>query len=81
MARGFLRVTCIPRALVLERVLTAHGVAADFVIGVLTDEGFKAHAWLEINGNVIGIDEQGSSTWKPIARFRSVRSERLMETR
>jgi hypothetical protein len=61
--------TCLPRAIVLERVARAAGVDADLVIGVDTSEGFRAHAWLEVQGYPVGASEAGAASWQPLGRF------------
>ena len=42
--------TCLARSLALTRMLRARGVAAETKIGVKTDDGFHAHAWVEVAG-------------------------------
>lgn len=68
-----LRTTCLPRAITIERMLAARGVASDVVIGVDKADGFRAHAWVEVDGYAVGADEAGSAAWMPLARFRSVK--------
>ena len=41
---------CLMRSLVLLRLLAVRGVATTLVIGVKTDPGFAAHAWVEWQG-------------------------------
>jgi hypothetical protein len=42
------RAKCLPRALVRQRWLVAHGERRDLVIGVTAPSaGFEAHAWLD----------------------------------
>jgi hypothetical protein len=65
-----LRSSCLPKAIVLGQVARAAGVDADVVIGVDGSEGFRAHAWLEIQGFAVGATETGSSAWQPLGRFR-----------
>lgn len=64
-----LKVTCLPRSIATERTLRAHGVGADVVIGVIKRDGFKAHAWVEVNG--YPVSEAGRNEWPALARFRS----------
>jgi hypothetical protein len=42
--------TCLPKSLALAWLLRGMGVAATVRIGVRTDMGFEAHAWVECNG-------------------------------
>jgi hypothetical protein len=42
--------TCLAQSAALTRLLRRTGVAADVRIGVATDPGFAAHAWVEIDG-------------------------------
>lgn len=56
-----LRASCLTQALAGWILLTRHGVASRVRIGVLSAEqqGFKAHAWLEVGGEVVLGDEVG----------------------
>jgi Transglutaminase-like superfamily len=71
LERKSLRVTCLPRSIAVERTLRSHRVDADVVIGVMRSDGFKAHAWVEVNG--YPVSEAGRNEWPAIARFRSRR--------
>lgn len=73
-----LHVTCLPRAIVVERTLRAHGIEGELVLGCKTDEGFKAHAWVELDGHPVGFGEDGARAWKPLARFTSARAPRTV---
>ena len=42
---------CLTRSLVLLRLLARRGIPATMVIGVRTDPGFRAHAWIECGGH------------------------------
>lgn len=64
-----LGVTCLPRAIAVERVMRARGIATEVVLGCVTGEGFKAHAWVELDGYAVGWGEAGRSSWSPLARF------------
>ncbi|MBA3974975.1 MAG: hypothetical protein C0504_12260 [Candidatus Solibacter sp.] len=51
---------CLVVALVGEAMLRASGYEAELCIGVSTTEGFKAHAWVELDGRaVIGAAADG----------------------
>ena len=64
----FLHVLCLPRSIAIERTLASRGVPAELVIGVLLQQGFKAHAWIEIEG--FPVAEAGRNQWAALARFR-----------
>jgi transglutaminase superfamily protein len=51
-----LRVSCLPRALLLLRILGGYGERVSMRIGVQTtiDAGFAAHAWVEFDGAALG---------------------------
>jgi len=66
-----LHVSCIPRSIALERVCAANKVAAELVIGVDRSNGFRAHAWVELNGYPLGVNEVGRAHWTALARFRA----------
>jgi len=42
--------SCLPRSIALARVLRKKGVPAIVRLGVDTESGFTAHAWVEIDG-------------------------------
>ncbi len=39
--------TCLERSVVWQAWLGAHGIARDVVVGVLSQDGVKAHAWID----------------------------------
>jgi hypothetical protein len=41
---------CLIRSLVLTEMLSRRGIESSLVIGVRTDDGFEAHAWVEHGG-------------------------------
>ena len=41
---------CLTRSLVLMRLLARRGLESQLVIGVQADDGFAAHAWVEVDG-------------------------------
>ena len=45
--------TCLTQSLALARMLRRRGIAAEVRVGVRTDDGFHAHAWVEVNGVAI----------------------------
>lgn len=51
---GLRRPTCLPRSIVLQRLLARRGVAAELRLGVATDGAFAAHAWVEVDGRAVG---------------------------
>lgn len=71
--------SCLPRALVLERALAAHRVPGEVVIGVNRQDGFRAHAWVEVAGSPVGaLDAQSPTAWEAIVRLRSAKARRLI---
>lgn len=48
---------CLVRSLVLTRLLARRGISSSLVIGVRTDHGFEAHAWVEYAGRPVLPDE------------------------
>lgn len=51
--------TCLRRALTLQKLLARRGIAADLKIGVhKCDDQLSAHAWLEYQGKPLGEPEQ-----------------------
>lgn len=65
--------SCLPKSIALERVLAAAGIGAEIVIGVVMTDGFRAHAWVEVEGRLLRAEEQGDHIWKPLARFGRAR--------
>jgi Transglutaminase-like superfamily len=60
--------TCIHRALALQRVLARRGTAATLRIGIGRKPNlFPGHAWLEIDGAVVGDDAELVSRYVPLA--------------
>lgn len=52
---GWLRLSCLPRSLALVALLRGRGVDAALRIGVAKEAGLtRAHAWVEIDGAVVG---------------------------
>lgn len=51
--------TCLPRALALQRMLARRGIAAALRIGVRKEAGtLAAHAWVEVGGLALGEPEE-----------------------
>lgn len=69
-----LRGTCLPTALSLASVLGAGGVPADVVIGVSSENGFSAHAWVELPEGRIDLAGHPLSAHRAITRLRPARS-------
>jgi hypothetical protein len=53
---GFMRPECLVRSLALRRLFERNGIkGSEIVVGVRReDERLLAHAWVELNGSVIG---------------------------
>ena len=64
--------TCLVQALAGQWLLQREGYAPQLRIGVSKAEGFEAHAWLELDGNVIlgGPEESARFTPFPPAESR-----------
>jgi hypothetical protein len=72
----FFRASCLEQSQVLCRILRRRGMNADLRIGARKEANrFEAHAWLELNGNVI---EGGGA--EHLHFFPFERSESSMET-
>lgn len=51
--------TCLTKAITAQILLRQHNYVAKIKIGVIKDETFEAHAWVEVDGQVIiGISEK-----------------------
>ena len=63
---SLVRSTCLKEAIVLSSLLERKGIATQLRIGVARQDGkFKAHAWLERNGQVVpGM--QGNDGYEPL---------------
>lgn len=44
---------CLVRSLVMTRLLSRRGVPSSLIIGVSTEDGFQAHAWVEVDGKPV----------------------------
>ena len=65
-----LKMTCLPQSLALRWMLNRRGITSDLKIGAMkTSIGIHAHAWVEIEGEVIG-DKVGAE--KGFNKFDSV---------
>jgi len=63
-ARHVCTMTCLPRSLVLQRLLAEQGIAAELMIGVHKEGGvLSAHAWLESGGRPLGDPEKISARY------------------
>lgn len=57
------RTTCLRQSLVSWWLLQRKGIATTLKIGVTKDDGsFKGHAWIELDGSPLIIDEYSSMT-------------------
>lgn len=56
---------CLVRALVVLALLSRRGREAQLVVGVLRDDGFQAHAWLERDGGAL----LPSGRFEPLTRL------------
>ncbi|MDP1738025.1 MAG: lasso peptide biosynthesis B2 protein [Caulobacter sp.] len=62
--------TCLPQALAASWMLQARGLGPRLHYGVASsgDEGFEAHAWVELDGMPV-IGRRGADRFTPLARF------------
>ncbi|MBI4479453.1 MAG: lasso peptide biosynthesis B2 protein [Acidobacteria bacterium] len=66
--------TCLRKSLVLCALLRERGWAARLVIGTTSPrQGFQAHAWVELNGKILG--PQGGANYQELAAFGCPSSE------
>ncbi len=60
--------TCLRRALVLERLLAERGIPSRLRIGVRKDaQGFRAHAWVECDGRALSEPEAVESRFAALS--------------
>lgn len=63
--------TCLPRALALQRMLVRRGIAAALRIGVRKEAAtLAAHAWVEIDGRAVGEPEAIADRFLPFVHQR-----------
>ncbi|MHB1223315.1 MAG: lasso peptide biosynthesis B2 protein [Gemmatimonadaceae bacterium] len=81
--RGLFRPTCLVRSLALADLLARHGVTgAEIRIGVRPQPGgasspsdrraLEAHAWVELDGTVLGDDPRRARRFTPLGGVRTV---------
>lgn len=60
-------ITCLPRALVVWRMLAARGIPSRVRIGVRREEGsIRAHAWVEAGGRPLAEPERVDERFLPL---------------
>lgn len=59
-------VHCLPRSLALTRFLRLRGHNAVTRLGVSHDKPRRSHAWVEVDGHVVGEVHPPSATFKPL---------------
>lgn len=71
---GVFRPQCLVRSMAIQRMLRRRGIAdGNLHIGVRTQDGeFQAHAWIELDGMVIGDTRQHVSTFTKVTDHRLV---------
>ncbi len=70
VARAPVPVRCLARAVCLRWLLRRHGFDARLRVGAALDRGaFRAHAWVEIDGRVVGDDAEN------VARYTAFQHE------
>jgi hypothetical protein len=61
--------TCLRRALTLQKLLAQRHVATELKIGVQKENGqFSAHAWLEYQGQPLGEPEKITEKFKALEK-------------
>lgn len=71
------RMTCLRRALVLQKMLAQRGIAAELKIGVRKDGGqLGAHAWLEYQGEALGEPERITEKFTPLQKSDAVNTRK-----
>ncbi len=71
---------CLTRSLVLQRMLRGVGIPAEVRIGVARpDDGFEAHAWVEIDGRVINDAPDIAKRFSPLERAADLARLRLRD--
>ncbi len=64
-----LQITCLRRSLVTQKLLSQQGIPVVLRFGVNREGGrFRAHAWLEYQGQAIGEAEPLSQAYEALAR-------------
>jgi hypothetical protein len=59
-------VTCLPRAIALQRMLLAGGVPAEFTLGVRKrGSALEAHAWVSVQGAPVGERPAAPARFEP----------------
>jgi hypothetical protein len=48
-----LKSTCLTKAITAQMLLNQQDITSKLRIGVIKDENFEAHAWLEVDGQII----------------------------
>lgn len=71
---GLFRPTCLVRAIALEKLLhREHVNSATVRVGVLRDEAaLLAHAWIELDGRVLGDSPANVRRFVPLPHFTAV---------
>jgi hypothetical protein len=73
------RLTCLRRALVLQRLLGQRGIGSELRFGVQKSEtGLEAHAWVEVEGQAVGEKPGRLAQFTPLAASEAV-SRKLVE--
>lgn len=57
---------CLVRSLTIATILRRYGVPAVVQVGVRVDDGFAAHAWVEVNGQPTSSLEAGAARHVPL---------------
>ena len=73
-AHGIFRPKCLVRAVAIDRMIRGAGIGGSRIkIGVrVNDDGFAAHAWVELDGRVLGDRRDYTRQFAPITDVRVV---------
>jgi hypothetical protein len=76
--RGLYQANCLHQSLALCRLLRRFNVPAVLRVGARRDaKGFQAHAWVEVDGMILGQMEHGYTPFDSLRPHQAVSGRRL----
>lgn len=63
---------CLSRSIVLQKLLLKNSIKSDFYIGVRKKPKFKAHAWVECNGQPLNADKIVRKNYQIINNYQPI---------